>query len=72
MVELELTYEGYQVEKAFDGRTGLDRALAGAADLILLDIMLPRLNRLEVLRRYQKEGGHCAGDPAHRPGYGGG
>ena len=27
MVELELQYEGYQVEKAFDGRTGLDRAL---------------------------------------------
>ena len=29
MVELELQYEGYQVDKAFDGRTGLDRALSG-------------------------------------------
>lgn len=41
MVELELTYEGYQVEKALDGRTGLERALSGEHDLILLDILLP-------------------------------
>ena len=44
MVELELQYEGYQVEKAFDGRTGLDRALSGEFSLILLDIMLPALS----------------------------
>lgn len=37
MVELELTYEGYQVEKALDGRTGLERALSGEHDLILLE-----------------------------------
>ena len=44
MVELELRYEGYEVEKAFDGRTGLERALAGGVDLVLLDIMLPQLS----------------------------
>ena len=55
MVELELRYEGYEVEKAFDGRTGLERALAGGFDLILLDIMLPALSGMEVLRRLRKE-----------------
>ena len=55
MVELELRYEGYEVEKAFDGRTGLELALAGGFDLILLDIMLPALSGMEVLRRLRKE-----------------
>ena len=55
MVELELRYEGYEVEKAFDGRTGLERALAGGHDLILLDIMLPGLSGMEVLRRLRRE-----------------
>ena len=55
MVELELRYEGYEVEKAFDGRTGLERALTGDFDLILLDIMLPALSGMEVLRRLRKE-----------------
>ena len=55
MVELELNYEGYQVEKAFDGRTGLELALSGRFDLILLDIMLPALSGMEVLRRLRKE-----------------
>ena len=41
MVELELTYEGYQVEKALDGRTGLERALSGEHDLILLTSCSP-------------------------------
>ena len=53
-VELELTHEGYQVDKAFDGRIGLDMAEAGGYDLILLDIMLPGLNGLEVLRRLRR------------------
>ncbi len=54
MVELELRYEGYEVEKAFDGRTGLDKALSGSFDLVLLDIMLPALSGMEVLRRLRR------------------
>lgn len=53
-VELELTHEGYEVQKSTDGREGLDLALSGAFDLILLDIMLPGLNGLEVMRRLRK------------------
>ena len=55
MVEMELKYEGYTVEKAFDGRKGLERALSGEFDLVLLDIMLPQLSGMEVLRRLRKE-----------------
>ena len=55
MVELELQYEGYRVEKAFDGRSGLELALGGGFDLVLLDIMLPQLSGMEVLRRLRKE-----------------
>ena len=54
-VELELTHEGYAVTKRFDGREGLDTALKENFDLILLDIMLPSLNGLEVLRRLRRE-----------------
>ncbi|MCR5703385.1 MAG: response regulator transcription factor [Eubacterium sp.] len=54
-VELELKHEGNEVQKASDGRTGLDLALAEDFDLILLDIMLPQLNGLEVLRRIRQQ-----------------
>ena len=53
-VELELIHEGYEVEKASDGRTGLEKMESGEFDLVLLDIMLPGLNGLEVLRRAHK------------------
>ena len=55
MVGLELRYEGYEVEKAFDGRTGLEKAQSGQFDLVLLDIMLPALSGMEVLRRLRRE-----------------
>ena len=54
-LELELIHEGYEVEKAEDGRRALELALSADFDLILLDIMIPELNGLEVLRRLQKE-----------------
>ena len=50
-VELELRHEGYAVEKAGDGRTGLELALSGRFDLVLLDLMLPELSGMEVIRR---------------------
>jgi DNA-binding response OmpR family regulator len=53
-VELELCYEGYEVRKALNGRTGCELALSEPFDLILLDIMLPELNGMEVLRRLRR------------------
>lgn len=53
-VTLELEHEGYQVEHTADGRTAVDLALERDYDLILLDVLLPQLNGMEVLRRIRK------------------
>jgi DNA-binding response OmpR family regulator len=46
-----LSREGYEVEIASDGMTGLERALADPPELVVLDLMLPNLGGLEVCRR---------------------
>ncbi len=53
-VELELRHEGYSVEKASNGRDGLEMAESGRFQIVLLDVMLPELNGFEVLRRLRK------------------
>ena len=53
-LELELGHEGYEVGKAADGRAALAVALGQRWDLVLLDVMLPELSGLEVLRRLRR------------------
>ncbi len=53
-IELELVHEGYEIVKTNNGRTGLEIAEKGDVDLVILDIMLPELNGLEVLRRLRR------------------
>ncbi len=51
-----LAREGYAVESAADGEHGLARAAGEAFDLVLLDVMLPRLGGFDVLRELRKRG----------------
>lgn len=53
-VELELKYEGYEVDIAYDGRAGLEKIEKTEYDLVLLDIMLPGINGMEVCRRVRR------------------
>lgn len=51
-----LTYENYQVETALDGETGLTKAREWRPDLVILDLMLPGIDGLEVTQRIRLEG----------------
>ncbi len=55
-VSMNLRYEGYEVLQAQDGAHGLELAISDAPDLIVLDVMMPRLNGYEVLRQLRSRG----------------
>ena len=55
-LEYGLTAEGFTVEIADNGQTGLDRARSGDFDVVILDLMLPRLTGEEVLRQLRGQG----------------
>ena len=56
LVALHLDDLGYETERVADGQRGLERALSGAHQLVILDVMLRRLDGLEVCKRLRLEG----------------
>ena len=50
-----LSSEGYELVSALDGEIGLDKAKKEAPDLILLDLILPKINGFEVLKRLKDD-----------------
>lgn len=51
-----LGYEGYVVEEAYDGKSGLNKGKDNSVDLIILDLMLPKMDGMEVCRSLREEG----------------
>ncbi len=54
IIKFNLNKEGYQVETAYDGREGLEKALNCGCDLILLDVMLPYMDGFEVCKKVRE------------------
>lgn len=55
IMKLELSHEGFTVDCAYDGREGLEKIQTGTFNMLLLDVMIPRLSGLEVLRKLRSE-----------------
>jgi len=55
-VELELAHAGYAVKKAADGQTALDELADYEPDLLILDLMLPKVDGIEVARKLRDDG----------------
>lgn len=58
LLQLELSHEGYAVEIAQTGKEGLEKALAHTWNIIILDVMLPEINGVEVLKQIRKVDKH--------------
>ncbi len=56
ILKFNLKREGYEVLEALDGETGLELARTGDPDLILLDVMLPRMNGFDVCAALRQDG----------------
>ena len=56
ILRFNLQREGYQTREAYDGEDGLAQALSDHPDLILLDVMLPKMNGFDVCRRLREKG----------------
>jgi DNA-binding response OmpR family regulator len=55
LLTMHLEMEGYQVEAVYDGQAALDAVRTTRPDFVLLDVMMPRVNGLEVLRRLKED-----------------
>ena len=55
MYQRKLSSDGYEVDTAINGEEGLVRIRSGRPDLVLLDIMMPKLNGLEMLERMKAD-----------------
>lgn len=58
LIERTLRGEGYEVESTGDGIEGFERALPGGHDVVVLDVMLPRMSGLEICMRLRRKGVH--------------
>lgn len=55
LIKLDLEFEGYQIETAYDGREALEKVESFQPDLIILDIMLPHITGYEVCRKVNEK-----------------